>query len=287
MNLPTLVITAFKEPNIIAAVEAALGQKTECKYNVLVSAPDDETLEKVKDYPIFIYKDAGKGKSYALNDIFKQSDSDILILTDGDVTISDNAVEEILKMFEDPKVGCVTGCPVPIEDRSTKYGYWANFLFDAAHDLRKKSYEQGKFIECSGYLFAFRRNIIDKIPLDVSEDAVIPYYFWQKGYKVGYAENALVYVKNADNWTDWIKQKTRTSKAHSKLDRYVDTKKTKRVKSFGTEVKGIFNLISYPESVKEAWWSMHLALARLYMWLKVALGKKDYGDGWESIASTK
>ncbi len=287
MNFPTLVITAYKEPNIVKAVEAALNQETNRKYHVLVSAPDDETLNKIKDYPLYVYKDKGQGKSCALNDIFAQIDSDILILTDGDVVISDNAVEEILKMFEDPRVGCVTGCPVPMEDRDTKYGYWANFLFDAAHDLRKKAYAAGKFIECSGYLFAFRRNVLNKIPLDVSEDAVIPYYFWEKGYKIGYAEQAQVFVKNVDNLKDWIKQKVRTSKAHSKLGRYVDTKKTKRVKSFGTEAKGIISLAMYPESIKETWWSVQLVFARLYMWIKVALGKKDFGDAWERIESTK
>src|SRR3989344_631014 len=111
----TLLITAFKEP------------KTNIK----------------------IFKDPGKGKSFALNLIFEKLKTDILILTDGDVFISDKVVENFSNLFLDSEIGCASGRPVPIENKKTKYGYWANFLFDSAHKLRQKSSEQNNFLECS------------------------------------------------------------------------------------------------------------------------------------------
>jgi len=293
----TLVVTAFKEPKTIGkSIESALNQKTAKKYNVLLSAPDEETLSIAKKYEkkyknLATFKDPGKGKSFALNLIFKKIDSDIIILTDGDVHISDNSVEEIINLFKDPEIGCITGRPVPVENKENKYGYWANFLFDSAHEWRKHSFEKNNFIECSGYLFAFRKNKIKKIPLDVAEDTVIPYFFWEKGYRIGYAQNALVYVKNADNWQDWIKQKIRTSKAHETLNKYVDTTTTPRMKNFGNESKGAIKLFTYPNNFHEFYWSFQLALARLYMWGKVFLDtkirNKQYGDAWERVESTK
>ena len=292
----TLVITSYKEPAIPEAIKAALNQKTRYDYVVVVSAPDKETLDVAKKYAakdrrLKIFKDAGKGKSYALNSLFDEINTDILILTDGDVWISDNAIEEISNLFLDQEIGCVTGRPVPAEGKSSKYGYWANFLFDSAHKMRKSAFENNSFIECSAYLFAFRKNKIDKIPLDVAEDAIIPYYFWEKGYKIGYAENALVYVKNPNNWKDWIKQKTRTSKAHETLFKYVDTKTTPRVKTFGNEARGIIWLIQYPSNLKELFWALQLAAARFYMWIKVFFEtrvlNRHYGDAWARVESTK
>ncbi len=293
----TLLITAFKEPETIGkAIEAALNQKTKYKYEILVSAPDEETLNIAKKYAekdkrLKSFKDPGKGKSFALNLIFSKLKTDILILTDGDVYISSNVVEEISNLFLNLEIGCVSGRPVPIEDRKTKYGFWANFLFNAAHKLRKQAFENNAFIECSGYLFAFRKDKINKIPVDVAEDSVIPYFFWEKGYKVGYAEKAEVYVKNADNWRDWVTQKTRTSKAHETLGKYVNIKLTPRVKTFKTEAKGIFNAIQYPKNLKEIFWMFQLILARLYMWIKVfkdtRLKDKHYQDAWERSESTK
>lgn len=292
----TLIITAFKEPKISEAIEAALNQESRYEYNILIAAPDDETLNIAKSYSnkykkIKVFRDPGKGKMYAINLILNKIKSDILIFTDGDVKISSNAVEEISNLFLDPEIGVATGRPVPIENRKTKYGYWANFLFDSAHKLRKQASERNDFIECSGYLFAFRQGRIKEIPIDTAEDTIIPYYFWEKGYKIGYAENALVYVKNVNNWKEWISQKTRTSKAHETLNKYVDIDITPRVKTFKNEARGISELFNYPKNLKEFYWSVLLAFARLYMWAivfyKTKTQKNIKIDGWDRVESAR
>jgi ADP-heptose:LPS heptosyltransferase/glycosyltransferase involved in cell wall biosynthesis len=293
----TLLITAFKEPKTIGkAIESALNQKTNYNYDVLVSAPDKETLDVVKKYQknnknLKIYQDPGKGKSFALNLIFKKIKTDILILTDGDVHLSDNSLDEIYNLFLDPEIGCLTGRPVPVESRETMLGYWANFLFESAHKLRRQAFENNNFLECSGYLFAFRKEIIKEIPLDVAEDSVIPYYFWEKGYKIGYAKDAKVFVKNAQNLKEWVQQKVRTSKAHETLEKYVDVKTTPRVKTFKTEAKGITWLLTYPKSFKEFFWSALLVGYRAWMWgvvfLDTKFKKKHYQDAWDRVESTK
>jgi heptosyltransferase-2 len=291
----TILITAFKEKNLGKTIESVLNQKTEHEYDVLVSAPDEETLKIARLYEkknkVRIFRDPGKGKSYALNMIFNKIDTDILILTDGDVTISDNAVGEIIKMFDDPEIGCLTGRPIPVEKKDKKYGYWANFLFEAAHLMRKSEFLSNSFIECSGYLFAFRKKSISKIPVDVAEDAVIPYFFWEKGYRIGYAENAQVFVKNADNLKDWMSQKTRTSRAHETLKSYVDIETTPRVKTFANESKGIMLILTYPKNLREFIWSLELIFARLYMWLnvfyKIKIKNQTRIDNWKRIESAR
>jgi len=289
----TLLINAYKEPAVSKALEAALNQKTRHHYEVILSAPDKETLsiaDKYKNKNLTVFKDPGKGKSYAINLLLPKISTDILILTDGDVFISDDAVENITNLFFYPEIGCVTGRPVPVETRETKYGYWANFLFNAAHDLRLKLHKHQSFIECSGYLFAFRKEKITRFPIDVAEDTIIPYFFWRKGYKIGYAD-AKVYVKNPNNWTDWIKQKIRTTKSHENIGNYVDVKMTPQVKTFKTELKGFIDLIRHPQSFKECLWAIELAFSRLYMWSRFYLDRlfkiKRYGDAWERIESTK
>ncbi|RLG16058.1 hypothetical protein DRN69_01835 [Candidatus Pacearchaeota archaeon] len=293
----SIVITAFKEPKTIGkAIESFINQEIKEEYELIISAPDEATQNVVKKYvkrnkKIKLFRDPGKGKSYALNLLLPKVKGEITILSDGDVYVSNNSVNEILKEFTNSKIGCVTGRPVPIENRETRYGYWANFLFDSAHRLRKRLKEKGEFLECSGYLWALRKKVIENFPLDVAEDAIIPYFFWERGYKIGYAENAFVYVKNVDNWREWINQKVRTSRAHETLDKYVDIKKTPRTKTFLNEVKGIFFLFSYARTIKELFWSLELFFSRIYMWIIVFLDvyvkKKYHKDKWERIESTK
>ena len=289
----SIVITAFNEQKTIArSIESILNQKIKEKYELIVSAPDEETQKIIRGYKnVKLFRDPGKGKSYAINLLLKKIKGDKIILTDGDVYVSENSINEILGKFEDSQVGCVTGRPVPIEDKKTKYGYWANFLFDSAHRLRKKLNNEGKFLECSGYLWAFRKGVIENFPLDVAEDTIVPYLFSEKKYKISYAENAFVFIKNVDNWKDWINQKVRTSRAHETLNKYVDVKKIPRSKTFKNESKGIFNLFSYPHNIREFFWTIELLFARLYMWgivfFDVYIKKKYHRDEWDRIESTK
>ena len=293
----SIIITSFKEPDTIGkCIESIISQDIGYEYELIVSAPDIETLMVAKKYKeinsrIKLFKDPGKGKSYALNLIFQKLKGEVFILTDGDVYISEGSINKIMEHFKDPKVGCVTGRPVPQEHRGGMYGYWANFLFDAAHDLRKNLFVDDKFLECSGYLWAFRNGVIGELPLDVAEDSVMPYFFWDKGYKVGYEEDAKVYVKNVDNWEDWMKQKTRTSKAHETLGKYVNLESAEKTKSFSNESKGLKYLFTYPNNLKEFYWTLKLVGARLNMWMKVfydtKVKDKQYTDAWERVDSTK
>ncbi len=293
----SIVITAFKEPLTIGkAIESFLKQDIKNKCELIVTAPDRETLLEAKKYAdknhnIKLYKDPGKGKTHALNLLLKKLKGEIIILTDGDVYVSGNSINQIANSFKDRKVGCVTGHPVPIENKSTKYGYWANFLFDSAHKLRKTLHLKNQFLECSGYLWAFRNNIITEIPSDVAEDAIVPFFFYEKGYKIKYAENAKVYVKNVDNWKEWINQKIRTSRAHETLNKYVDINLIPRTKTFFNEAKGLISLFTYPRNIRQFLWSFQLLFARLYMWILVFndiyIKREYHQDAWERVESTK
>jgi cellulose synthase/poly-beta-1,6-N-acetylglucosamine synthase-like glycosyltransferase len=287
----SIIITSFKEPNLENAINAIKNQKINYKHEIIVVAPDKEAEKLSKKYNIKYFKDEGKGKSYALNLLLKKLKSNILIFTDGDVYLGNNAINEIMELFKDEKIGVVSGRIISNNKKNNLFGYWSHLLADnGAHKIRKKLFNQGKFLECSGYLFAFRNNIIKEFPLDVAEDAIIPYMFYLKDYKIGYCEKALVYVKNPDNFKDWIKQRKRTAKAHETLKKYYPN--FPRVKSFKNEIIfGTFWALSYPKTIKEMYWTILLFFARFYMWFLVLteskILKKQYQDAWEKVNSKK
>lgn len=286
----SIIINSFKEPNTIGkAIEAVLKNNIKEKYELIVAAPDKETVDVIKKYKVKYFKDKGEGKVNALNQIFKIAKGKILILTDGDVYVSDNAIQEILKEFKDEKVGCVSGHPISTNDKKTMLGYFSHLLFDAgAHNIRKLRNKNNQFLECSGYLFAFR-NEIKELPTDVAEDSITPYHFHKKGYKIKYAENALVYVKNPTKLKDFIKQRKRTIGSHSKLKKYAPD--FPKVKSLPNEIKyGLLWAFTYPKSIKEFIWTIILFPIRLYSWIIYYIEhsrKKEYMDKWERIESTK
>lgn len=286
-----IIITSYKEPKAtLRAVKAFLNQKIKQEFRIIVVDPFPETeffiKKNLKDKRVVFFPDPGEGKSYALNLLFQEYGSsdknDFFILTDGDVYVSDNAVAEILKAFENERVGCVTGKPVAVEDRSTKYGYYSNLFFDGIDRVRKRLSDEEKFFECSGYLFAIRKGVIFDFPLETSEDSIIPYLFWKKNYRVFYARAAEVYVKNPANWRDFVLQKVRNIKAHERLNKIAP--ELPRTKSFWNEVKfGFFFAFVYPRSFKEFFWTIEAYFARLYIYVKAFADlqkNRGYKDGW-------
>lgn len=292
-----IIIASYKEPNsTLRAVKTFLDQK-EKDIRVIVVDPfpevEDFLRKKIKDKRFHFFLDPGEGKSYALNLLFQEYGSsnkdDLFILTDGDVFVSKNTVKEIKKVFEDKEIGCITGKPVSIDKRNNKYGYWANLLFDGIDKVRKDISSRKEFFECSGYLFAIRKGVILDFPLETSEDSIIPYLFWEKGYKIKYVPKVEVYVKNPENWKDWVAQKIRNIKAHENLNRIAPN--MPRTKSLFNEIKyGWYFLFTYPKSLKEFLWTIQLYFARLYIYFKAffELRKKNkYVDGWRGEVVTE
>ena len=292
----SIIMTSYKEPALHLAIEAVIHQHTMHRYELIIVSPEKEAEDLVARYKnshLHYFKDEGKGKVAAINQVLQTIASDIVILTDGDVIVLPNAINELVKPFEDPHIGCVSGRVISANQKDAIFGYWSHLLADAgAHQIRKELAEKKQFLECTGYLFAFRSHGIKKIPTDVAEDTIIPYLFKQKGYGIGYAEKAEVLVKNPTNWGDWLQQRKRTAKSHETLKKYVDIQKIPRVKSFTNEIqRGFFWALSYPQTVREFYWTLLLFLARFYMWLLVfyetRILDKHYTDKWKRVETAR
>lgn len=289
-----IIITSYGEVTAVEhAVRAILEQGIKQSYKVLVVDPFDETRWMIEDKfaedkHVSYVTDDDKGKSYALNavlkNIYSKNKDDIIIMTDGDVYVGKNAIKNIIEKFEDLDIGCVCGKPTTLNKRSTIFGYWSHASFDEMNNTRKELASKKEFFEVSGYLFAIRNSIISSFQVGASEDNIIPLMFWEKGYKIGYAENAEVYVLNPQNLREWVAQKKRNIKGHIALKgmrlKVPDRKNTMLAEA----VRGFKALFSHPKNAREFVWFIAMAFSRLYAWLlayhEVYIQKKQYKDGW-------
>ena len=292
----SVLLTAYKEPNTIGKAIESFQKQLSKNDEILVAAPDEETKKVIlsyskKDKRVKYVGDSAKGKPIALNILFNKAKGGILILSDGDVHVSYNAVTELLLPFRDTKIGAVTGRPISVNHRENMLGYWSHLLTDiGAHETRLNLVKKGKFIVCSGYLFAMRKGIFKKVPEDaLSDDAVISHFIWAKSFKIGYAPKALVYVKYPTTFSDWLKQKKRSAGGYWQIKQYV--KNTPTMRSFSKETTGFFRIWKYPKTVKEIYWTGILVFARLYLWARILLNQKvrkaSFKQTWQRVESTK
>lgn len=289
----SIILTAYKEPQTIGkAIEQILKNKLPKNYELIVTAPDKETLDVARDFQkkykkIKIFQDAGKGKPLALTEVFKITKGKILVLTDGDIYISENSIPPLLEHFKNKKVGAVSGHPVPVESKKTIMGFWANVLIDLAHKLRKKRAQEKKFLLCSGYLFAMRNGLVKEIPSNVLDDSYISQIIWKKNYEIEYEENALVFIKNPETFKDWIKQKKRNTFGEFQIKK----NKATSMRGFREESLGFFKIFPYAKNIKELFWIFLLILARFYVWLNAIYNAKIKNSSmqkvWVRIETTK
>ncbi len=297
----SILITAFREATTVGqAIESFLSQLPQdvCDpqdAEILVVAPDPETIVVVDDfatrYPAVRHvADPQRGKPTAINTGLKAARGDIVVLSDGDVVVAEDALAPLLALFQDPQVGAASGHPVSTNPRETLLGYWSHLLVEGVHQMRLARDQAGQFLFCSGYLFAFRRELVERVPQDaLAEDAVISHTIARQGYRIRYADQALVCVKYPTTYRDWLRQKVRSAGGHAQD--YV-RKSPERMRSAWLEiVNGAWLALSYPRNAREFIWTLLLFAARLHLWLlvfvNVRLLRRPLKALWRRVETTK
>ena len=292
----TVIITSYKEPRTIGKAIESISSKN---YEIIQISPDSETLnaglKKAEELDLKKnfkqIKDPCKGKPHALNLAFKKAKGKILVLTDGDVFFSKNAVEELIQPFKNENVGGVSGRPVSRDKKETMMGYFGHLLSDAAHHKRKKVTHKKEFFPMSGYIMAIR-NYKFELPEDVlSDDAYISYVIANKNKNIAYAPKAKAFVKYPTNLNDYYKQKVRSLGGYLQLEEYGVIKSQKKTRTLKDEISYFWFPFSYASNIKEFFWSILLFPIRIITWIKIffdrRIYKKDFKKSWTRIESTK
>jgi cellulose synthase/poly-beta-1,6-N-acetylglucosamine synthase-like glycosyltransferase len=306
----SIIVTAANEPNSISlCLERLLdtnvnGLKGIQKYQfeIITVIPDEETnkiatatISKFSDSIIRHIKliDPWQGKPFALNLAFKKANGDYLVLTDGDVYFSKDALGYLVnKLVKGDKYSAVTGRPVSKDSRKNFWGYIGHLLADAANDKRQVTMiDNRKFFVMSGYIMAMK-NLKISIPKDcLSDDAFISYFIHNNKLRIGYEPTACVNVKYPKNFKDWINQKSRSVGGYVQLWSYGIVKKETKVRNFWKELEYFLFPIKYSRNIKEFFWSVCLYPLRLYLWLRIfweqKIKRREIFEPWTRIESTK
>ncbi len=288
----TIIVTSRNEPNATErAVEVILNQNIKEDYKVVVCDPFQQVGDRLKkkfEQKIEFVLDWDEGKSNALNMLldmyYSDNKNDVIVFTDGDVFLGENSLNSIIDVFKESEVGIVCGHPVSINPRDNMFGFWSHMFFDEMNLTRLRLFKQKKFFALSGYLFAMRNGVIRSFPTETNEDKVIPSLFWNKGYQIGYSEDAKVYVLNPQNMKDYLLQKKRNIKGRLNLKNQIDVVPTKETNFASESLRGLKVLFTYPKNAKELFWVLTAMYARLRAWMEAfyeaKLKKQSYQDGW-------
>jgi poly-beta-1,6-N-acetyl-D-glucosamine synthase len=290
----SVVITAYKEPTTIGKAILAFATQRMKPLEIIVCAPDDETLTVAKKLQkkysfVRVVQDNGNGKPSALNLLRKKIRGELVILSDGDVYTDEHSISRLITHFSDSSIGVVSGRVVPTNDKKTMFGYWAHLTTLAFHHRRLSLYSKKENILCSGYLYAIRRNLFPRLPQQtLADDAFVTESVNARGYWTAYEPHAYVYVKYPTNLIDWIKQKKRTAGRVYEVKQI--TTHTK-LAALGEEILTGGRAITEVRNPVQWLWFFGLLIMRSYVWFRVFFDYRLWGRGirktWERVESTK
>lgn len=192
----SIILPAYNEEKDIKDVLDSIMKQTYPKSKletiVIDDLSTDKTYEIASQYPVKIIKGKHEGLGAAENLGIKNSKGDIVLFVDADQILDKDYVKEIVKPFEDEKVGGVSGIELLWNKKS---------LIAKLEYLKKRlGYEQSSLIPLS----AFRKKIIKEIGyIDPSYGMYDDWEFAKRlseKYKIVRTKKAKFWHKEPDNF---------------------------------------------------------------------------------------
>ena len=184
----------------------------------------DKTDEIIKSYPrINFYKQENRqGKPSMLNFLVSKVKGEIIVFTDARQRLDTKAVQEIVKYFENPKVGSVSGELHYEWEEGNKTAPGLGLYWQYEKFIRKSESRMGSMLGATGALYAIRRELFPVLPADlILDDVYIPLKIVERGYRAVFDKRAKVYDKVFNDTKIEFLRKTRTLAGNYQLFFYL------------------------------------------------------------------
>lgn len=215
----TLFITAFNEEEVVdekmrncLALNYPAGK---LRIVWVTDGSNDGTNERLatqwKDQATVYFEPQRRGKTAAMTRGMKLIDTPIVVFTDANTMVNDEAIREIVTAFQNPRVGCVAGekrIAVQAKDAAAAGGegiYWKYESTLKALDARLYS-----AVGAAGELFAVRRELFEEMEPDtLLDDFILSLRIAMKGHTIAYCNRAYAIESGSADMHEEEKRKVR------------------------------------------------------------------------------
>lgn len=215
----TLFVAAFNEKDYVdEKVKNSFSlnyEKEKVRHVWVTDGSDDGTPEILRNYDgVEVYhEDARGGKIGAMNRGMKFVKTPIVIFSDGNTTLGENSIREIVNLFKDPKVGCVSGEKRIInKDADAAAGAGEGIYWKYESTLKKWDAELYSVVGAAGELFAIRTELWQEVEKDtLLDDFIISLRVAMSGHTIQYNPEAYAIETASANVKEELKRKIRIS----------------------------------------------------------------------------
>ena len=213
----TLMVCAYNEEDIISEKMSnthSLDYPADRLHLVWVTdGSTDNTNSILSTYPDvkIVFSPERRGKSAALKHGIKEVYTEIVMMTDANTMLNPEAVREIVRLMQDPKVGCVSGeKKVMAKSDSDEAAQGEGLYWKYESTLKRLDSELYSAMGAAGELCVIRRQLMTDIPDDtLLDDFVISMEIVRMGYKIAYTSKAFAMEYGSADLHEESKRKRR------------------------------------------------------------------------------
>ncbi|MBB5440369.1 cellulose synthase/poly-beta-1,6-N-acetylglucosamine synthase-like glycosyltransferase [Pedobacter sp. AK017] len=213
----SLLIAAYNEEAIITN---KLNDTLELNYPkdkiqiiFITDGSTDGTAEKLRNIEgiTLLHQDGRAGKMAAIKRAMPYINGAITIFTDANTFLNKDAILELVKHYQNDKVGAVAGEKrILVEEKADASSAGEGFYWKYESALKKWDYELYSNVGAAGELFSIRTILYQPVESDtIIDDHMIAMRIAEKGYIIAYEPNAYAMETASANTKEELKRKVR------------------------------------------------------------------------------
>jgi len=202
----TILITAYNEErNIARKLENTLSldyPKEKLEIIVASDASEDKTDQIVREFAdqgVVLHRVEGRvGKTETQNQTVKIVKGDIIIFSDATTKYKDDAIKKIVRNYNDPSIGAVSGRYEYVNPTGAPVGLGTILFWKYENSVKSRQTRIETVTGCCGCIYSVRKSLYEPLPRDIISDLVEPLKILEKGYRIAFEPEAVAYEETTE-----------------------------------------------------------------------------------------
>lgn len=218
-DLPTVtvIVAAFNEEYLIEEkIKNCLElnyPKNKVQFIFITDGSSDRTPELVGNYPEIqlLHENQRLGKMAAIKRAMPYVSGYVTVFTDANTFLNKDALIQLLKHYQNPKIGAVAGeKKIMVSQSADASSAGEGFYWKYESALKKWDYELYSNVGAAGELFSIRTDLYEPVETDtIIDDHMIAMRIAEKGYIIAYEPNAYALETASADSSEELKRKIR------------------------------------------------------------------------------
>lgn len=218
----TYMVAAYNEEDWIAEkIKNSLEfdyPKNKIKFFFVTDGSSDSTPDVIRNYPTpegyelrLFHQPERRGKIAAVERVMEFVKTPIVIYSDANTFVNQDAIKNIVRHYKDSKVGAVAGEKrISLDEKGAANSAGEGIYWKYESQLKKWDSEFYSVVGAAGELFSVRTDLFQPVPSDtIIEDFVMTMKIADNGYKVVYEPEARAVENASASVKEELKRKIR------------------------------------------------------------------------------